>query len=205
MKKILLTLVSTVLSVAAFSATWQISASGFTFSPSTITIQEGDNVDFILPTSHDAVEVSLSTWDANGNSPIVGFSVPFGGGMVNASALTIGTHYYVCEPHASMGMKGQIIVVPATGLKDLPASGFEFYPNPVVNDFKVKIELAESMPFEISLFDLQGKQLTVFQSGIQASGLFERQFSLGANTVAGVYLLKIRMGDKSIFRKLVVI
>ncbi|HYQ85642.1 MAG TPA: plastocyanin/azurin family copper-binding protein [Bacteroidota bacterium] len=88
-----------------------ISNSGFTFSPNNVTIVSGDTVQFVIAAMHDAVEVSKATWDVNGNTSNGGFMVPFGGGTI---VLTdTGTHYYVCEPHASIGMKGIIAVNPA--------------------------------------------------------------------------------------------
>jgi plastocyanin len=90
-----------------------VTASGFTFSPSTLTITEGDTVVFTLSLLHDALEVSHATWNINGTTALPGgFSVAFGGGEAVPSG--VGTHYYVCENHVlSFGMKGSIIVNPA--------------------------------------------------------------------------------------------
>jgi plastocyanin len=102
-----------VFATAAEGTTHSITSSGLTFSPSTLTISVGDTVVFTITSSHNAVEVSQSTWNAGGNTPLSGgFSVPFGGGTVVFSSA--GTHYYVCSPHASSGMKGVITVVQTT-------------------------------------------------------------------------------------------
>ncbi len=85
-----------------------VSSPGFSFSPASVTIRAGDTVNFVLAGIHDAVEVSKATWDANGNASNGGFRIPFGGG--SHTFTQPGTYYYVCEPHASMGMKGTIIV-----------------------------------------------------------------------------------------------
>ncbi|UKN01842.1 T9SS type A sorting domain-containing protein [Paracrocinitomix mangrovi] len=85
--------------------------SGFTFSPDAVTITEGDTVQFTIGGAHFVVETNQTTWNANGNTPLGGgFTTPNGGGMVLPSFLTVGTHYYVCSPHASVGMKGTITV-----------------------------------------------------------------------------------------------
>jgi len=128
---------------AAFSTTYTITNSGLTFSPATITINLGDDVNFSLESIHNAVEVSLDTWNANGNTPLTGgFQTPFGGGSVPASKLGAGTHYYVCSPHASMGMKGKIIVENATGIeenKQLP--DYVVYPVPAVNYLTIRTNI----------------------------------------------------------------
>ena len=109
--KILLTLLLIKLNLIGFSTVWPVFNIGNTFSSATITINFGDTVNFLISGSHDAREVSLMTWNANGNTALFGgFQTNFGGGMVYPTQLGVGSHYYVCTPHASMGMKGIIIV-----------------------------------------------------------------------------------------------
>jgi plastocyanin len=97
------------------STTWNIGISGFAFNPASITITIGDEVNFMINNStHNAVEVSQATYNANGTSALAGgFSFPVGsGGLVPQAKLTLGTHYYVCTPHvASFSMKGTITVL----------------------------------------------------------------------------------------------
>jgi len=101
-----------VLSVTSVFATKHtINNSGLSFNPATLTINAGDTVVFSIAGIHNAVEVDQSTWDADGITSNGGFSVPFGGGSVVLSV--VGTHYYVCQAHASGGMKGTITVNPA--------------------------------------------------------------------------------------------
>jgi len=85
-----------------------VTNAGFAFSPSLLTINAGDTVRWTINSIHNVVEVSQATWNANGNTSNGGFSLPFGGGTHTFS--TPGTYYYVCEPHASGGMKGRVIV-----------------------------------------------------------------------------------------------
>ena len=143
MKKLLYLSMLVLLSEVGLSATVQITNSGFTFSPDNVNINVGDTIIFQLGSIHNAVEVSASTWNANGNTPLPGFSVPFGGGQV--VGLTAGTHYYVCSPHASGGMKGRIIVNNSTGINDHvtdPAS-FRIFPNPTSGKFTVELKNQE--------------------------------------------------------------
>lgn len=101
------------LPVAAGATTHTIGNSGTSFSPASLSINLGDTVIFSIASSHNAVEVSQATWNGNGNTPLSGgFSVPFGGGTVVPTST--GTYYYVCSPHASLGMKGTITVTSTT-------------------------------------------------------------------------------------------
>ncbi len=111
--KLLITLLLITISTSAFCTIWTINTSGFTYTPATTNILFGDTVVFSFGGSHDAREVSLGTWTANGNTPLPGgFQTAFGGGMVLPAQLAVGTHYFVCTPHASLGMKGTIVVSP---------------------------------------------------------------------------------------------
>ena len=77
------------------------------FSPDTITLKEGDTVNFfwenqLLP--HNAVEEN-GLFDSGDPERNVDYSYTFNIGEN-------GTYQYVCEPHADLGMVGTIIVQP---------------------------------------------------------------------------------------------
>ncbi|HET7732735.1 MAG TPA: T9SS type A sorting domain-containing protein [Paludibacter sp.] len=206
MKRFILAFVFAAIYFNGYSVTREIVNSGFSFSPATLTIQQGDNVNFVLASIHNAIEVSQSVWNTGGNFPVTGFSVSFGGGNVSAAELTVGTHYYVCEPHASSGMKGRIIVLPISSLtENKTISDIQVYPNPVIDLLNVKFDLSTTTAFEIKLFDLQGKLVKVLLSKTQVNGPFLRSFNLTGETAQGVYLVKITLGERSIFRKVIVL
>lgn len=140
MKKYFLLLLLFLAGTKGFCATWTITNSEFTFNPANRTITLGDDVLFTLGAIHNAVEVSQATWDSNGNTPLAGgFETDFGGGAVAASELGVGTHYYVCSPHASGGMKGVIIVQSVTGIvENKSQSDLTVYPNPSNNIIVIK-------------------------------------------------------------------
>ncbi len=99
---------------------------GMTFSPDTIVCDVGDTINFILGSSHNAVEVSDSTWLAGGNTSNGGFSFGYGAAGVFIPE-ECHTFYYVCQPHASSGMKGVIVAhhTPVNGCTDTLASNFD--------------------------------------------------------------------------------
>ena len=77
------------------------------FSPDTITLKEGDTVNFFWENqllAHNAVEEN-GLFDSGDPERDVDYSYTFNVGEN-------GTYQYVCEPHASLGMVGTIIVQP---------------------------------------------------------------------------------------------
>ncbi|MGB8359484.1 MAG: T9SS type A sorting domain-containing protein [Bacteroidales bacterium] len=190
MKTVLSSLVLVLFTSGAFCTTWTITNSGTTFSPSTITIIAGDDVTFSLATIHNAVEVSQETWNVNGSTKLTGgFETPFGGGQVLASQLGVGTHYYVCTSHISLGMKGKIIVQNATGItENRSVSDFSIYPNPALISVTIKANEARiGSGFYIS--DLTGKKVV--------SGKLDNEITTIdiSHLTRGIYM--IGMADRS--------
>lgn len=174
---------------AGICTTWTITNSGTTFTPDTLTIVFGDDVDFSLGSTHNVLEVSQETWDANGTDALAsGFSTPFGGGSVSTDLLTVGTHWYVCTQHAALGMKGVIIVEAATTLaENRPGVNVSFYPNPVYNLITIRsnVDLAGS-PY--SFTDLTGKLILRGRLDDESVTVDLSSFE------SGIYLLQI--GDR---------
>ena len=158
MKRFFLSCSLVLISIAAFSTTHTITNSGFEYSPSTITINLGDDISFDLESMHNVIEVNQATWNANGNTALLsGFQTAFGGGLVPASKLGAGTHYYVCGPHASSGMKGIIIVANTTGVeevKQLPE--MIVYPVPSANLLTIRTNINLS-GFQFLITNLSGQ------------------------------------------------
>jgi len=188
-----------VISIAGFSKTWTVTSSGFTFSPATITINLGDTVNFSIGSSHNSVEVSKATWDANGTSPLPGFTLPFGGGKLLPAQLTIGTHYYVCTPHASLGMKGTIIVQNTVGITEIQQkTDVNVYPNPSNGKFQLSVtgsQLSNNCYLEV--YNLLGNR--VLKSGISVTNA-----SVDLTSMAnGIYLFEIVDGQNIITKRVV--
>jgi len=97
-----------------WSKTVVVVNNGTSFSPSNITATIADTIDFQLVSAHNVVEVSKAVWDANGSVSNGGFLLPFGGGKLRITS--VGTYYFVCEPHSTFGMKG-ILTITEVGEK----------------------------------------------------------------------------------------
>ncbi len=133
-----------------------ISTVGFTFSPALLTVQAGTDITVTIGGQHTMTEVSEATWNANGNTSNGGFN--FGPGT-NTLNLTIpGTYYYVCSPHANMGMKGRIVVESSTGLAEQTFDrSFTLYPNPASDELVLSTTIAPGA--ELVLIDMQGREV----------------------------------------------
>ena len=199
-KKLLLFIVTLTVTAPVFATKWTVSNSGFSFSPSTLTIQNGDTVIFTLQSSHDPREVSQSTYNANGTTALNGgFQTAFSGGMVLPEKLGPGTHYYVCSNHASMGMKGTITVV-GTGIVGVDASPqIVFYPNPVKDQLEINIPASLlSEPFDLAIFNLKGELVYQTTVTLTTSKVSCSDFK------PGWYLVKLANNGLIIRRKLMI-
>lgn len=202
MKKTTFTLLLALLAFYGNTTTWVVTNSGFSFSPATLTINEGDSVLFDLDAIHTAAEVSMATWNANGNSPVIGFDLPFGGGLVLPADLEEGTHFYVCEPHASMGMKGMIIVEGTTSIAPDPiVSMLSLYPNPTTGVVQVRILTAGSdlTNYSMEIFNILGNRIyaTKDLEGVSLSGIDLSAYN------EGIYLVRVKHGSQTYTQKLV--
>jgi plastocyanin len=157
LQKSFIALMMIISTISASATVWNVGNSGFNFSPATITINLGDTVIFNLAGNHNAIEVSQATWNSNGNTSNGGFSMPFGGGTFIPNQVK--TYYYVCSPHASSGMKGQIIVNSSTGLPFEPSltSVLTASPNPANSSTVIRFGKLNNLSNQLNVFDITGK------------------------------------------------
>lgn len=134
---------------------------GNSFSPSSLTVNQGDVVHFSLSSQHDITQVSLDTWNANGTTPLAGGFV-FSSGSGDYTATTPGVIYYVCVVHVqSDGMKGTITVNAITGINDVQnSSEARVYPNPA-RDIITYRASGSSPVSELRILDLNGKPVKI--------------------------------------------
>ena len=150
MKKVILSIFALVISFSSgFATVVTITNSGLTYSPATVTINQGDTVIFSISASHNAVEVAEATWNSGGSTALSGgFSLPFGGGIV--TDLSAGDHFYVCQPHASAGMKGKITVQPNSVSEAKKLNDICLFPNPALNFIQIRNSEDKATPFFIT-------------------------------------------------------
>ncbi len=77
------------------------------------------------------------------------------------------------------------------------------YPNPVMDLTNLKVELSSDTEVEMSLFDLQGKLVSILFNGKLYKGENKIQFNIGHLT-PGSYILQLKSGNKSILTKTII-
>jgi plastocyanin len=179
--------------LTGFSKTWIIKNTGTTYTPSTLTIEMGDTVKFAIGSMHDAVEVSKEIWDANEASPLIGgFQLPKGGGIILPAQLAAGTHYYVCTPHVTLGMKGSIVVLGPTTIPDPQFPLISLFPNPANDQLTVKT-IAELTGSDYIIFDGNGKQ-------VSTGKLENKETNINLNgLINGIYFIQTYAEKKQTF------
>lgn len=188
------------------ATTHTITNSGFTFTPSALTINVGDTVNFVLDSIHQPREVSQATWNANGNTSNGGFNLPLGGGTVVITQP--GVHYYVCVPHASGGMKGTITANAVTGIESelstIPADFnlMQNYPNPFNPGTVIRYSLPGESNVSIKVYDIAGKEVADLLNLKQEAGVHELKFD-AAGLSTGIYFYTIKAGNFTRTRKMI--
>jgi plastocyanin len=103
-----------------------VTASGLTYSPSTINIFAGDTINFSIGGSHDVVQITTA---GGCTATSGGFTLPFGGGLLLPTTAigSVGTYFIKCTPHCGMGMRATINVTappsPGPGLSSFSSVG----------------------------------------------------------------------------------
>lgn len=190
-----------------YARTYEVISSGATFSPANLVIEVGDTVKFTIGASHNAVEVSKSSYDANDATSNNGFNVPFGGGTAVFS--TEGTFYYVCTAHISLGMKGTIEVKPKGGATVLQSSGninteVNLYPNPTSSFVNISFYMLKSGYAKFSVFDITGRNILSSNKVYFQPGAQNFYFDLKDAITSGKYILKCEYANSEQCKILIV-
>ncbi|MBI5916079.1 MAG: T9SS type A sorting domain-containing protein [Bacteroidetes bacterium] len=91
----------------------------------------------------------------------------------------------------------------ANGVEDLPGiSRFDIFPNPNGGRFTLLLEGAPQNELELTFTNVLGQQL-LSETADFRSGHLAKEFSFGYLS-AGTYILQVRSGEKTLFKKVVV-
>jgi len=160
---------------------------GSTYDPAALVAIVGDQVTINADPSHPTVEVSQTTWNANGST-----ALPGGFGSHSSSftitLTSVGDIYYVCSNHVSSGMKGIISVTP-TGINDqLPLAGLFLTPSIIKNGSDVSLVNSTGSKQEGTLYIYNLLGSIVYNTTFSTT---EKQ-SFSIELPAGTYYYKLK-------------
>ena len=201
-KTLLFTSIICLFSISAISQnkhTINVSATNV-YTPDTLEIIRGDTVLFNVNQSHPTIQVSETTYRSNGNTPLTGGF----GSFASPTSIVFnepGNIFFVCRPHAFLGMKGMIVVKnwPLGTDKELSATGVNVYPNPAKSFVTVQLPQATIVQ---SICVLNSNGLEVLRSSVNAS---VSSYSINTEALnSGIYNVAILTSDKKIVSKIVI-
>jgi plastocyanin len=200
-KILLISVFLTAITSILFAATITVTNNGTKFVPDAINIQPGDTVVFSIASSHNAVEVGKNTWDANGNTSNGGFSLNYGGGQLILN--TPGTYYYVCSPHAYLGMKGTITAIGTSLSDDNNNEELEaVYPNPFSDKVTLNFTLSTPSRITIDLLEITGIPVGSIVDKVYDAGKQVEVINV-AYLKPGQYLLRYQSNRKDYLRQII--
>lgn len=188
-----------ILSFVLFYATFMsaqnkfiVTSSGMTFSPSSITITQGDTVEWQNISGVHNVNGNQATYPTN--------PISFGNGAASSSSWTysfvfntVGTYNYQCDIHVGGGMIGTVTVQLPSQINEVNSkSNIKIFPNPAADYFTVN---ANQPLTKIMLYNSTGKLIKTYSSvtNYDIKGM-----------PSGIYFLKIEMSGVEKVEKLII-
>ncbi len=206
MKKIYLTLLTTLFALSTKAAFWVITIFGTSYSPPTQTVVIGDVVTIQASTSHSLAQVSAATWAANGTTSLAsGFGIKTANYQFTVTAAT-STLYFVCQNHVGLaGMKGQIILITSTGLTTNfnTLTNVSLFPNPTNNQVNVVIP-ANLSDVSLKLIGVNGQEIVLDALLTNGSEYSTYTANLPTNIATGLYFIEVKNGEERIYKKIVI-
>ena len=186
-------LAGVLLSYRAEAITHVVTASDFSFAPTSLTIQLGDTIRWdwlngMHTTTSTTIPTGAATWNANLNSASTSFTyVPTVQGQYN----------YVCTPHSTMGMTASFVVAGSLTVPSTVSNKVSAGPNPASSFIKIQ---SESEDLQVSLRDISGRSVALPELSTNKT---ERLYSTG-HIAAGLYLLFVKVDGAESVQKIVI-
>ncbi len=166
-------------------ATFNVDASGTSFTPNSLTINIGDTVIWTNSSGFHNVNATTGTFPSNPES--------FGNALASATwvfkkKFTIaGTYDYQCDAHATQGMTGQVIVQQGSvGIEDVAANSSSLiYPIPAKEEITIDLKNKDFAGLSIKLVNAEGK--TVYENTKLSSSVI----SIDTRELNGIFFYQL--------------
>lgn len=91
----------------------------------------------------------------------------------------------------------------SVGIKETSsASDFSIYPNPVKDKFYMNYFVSSDSKVQISVYTLDGKKVASLSDKKQPAGTYSEQFNVKDILTKGVYIVELKINDKSTLEKI---
>jgi subtilisin-like proprotein convertase family protein len=192
------------------SHTWINDLRGILISPSGTQINL-----FTNPCVSDAIENIDATFSDNGVAVVCGTDPGISGAVIPIQALagltgqsstgtwTLRIRDTFNEDGGSLNSWSLNIctVSPALAVRDTTLPNFALFPNPNNGTFTINFEADNTNPVEVKVFDLRGRE--IYSNQYQNQSLFNQTIDL-ETIQSAVYLLKVKNGNRSVTKKIVI-
>ncbi|MGV3695460.1 reprolysin-like metallopeptidase [Flavobacterium sp.] len=170
---------------------------------------------FTNPCVSDAIENISATFDDNGDPIVCGTDPGISGTVMPVQALAglVGqssTGTWTLRIRDTFNQDGGSLnswslnictVSPALGLSDNALPNFALYPNPNNGRFTINFEADNANPVDVQVFDLRGRE--IYSKSYTNQSIFNETVDLNSIQSA-VYLLKVKNGNRSVTKKIVI-
>jgi plastocyanin len=171
-----------------------VTASDFVFTPSSLTMQLGDTIQWVWSsgmhtTTSSTIPSGALAWDMPLDAANTSYMyVP----------AVVGNYDYFCTPHASLNMDGSFMVVNPTSIPAVASNPFKLGPNPARDLFRIG---SGNPSLRVELVDFLGKVISL--NSIERSSE-EQVYSL-SGIVPGLYLVRMSTSSAIYSEKLYVL
>ncbi len=173
-----------------------VTLSGTAFSPSALTIEEGDTVRWENTSGFHNVSGTMTDYPGNpvgfrsGEPAAAPFSFEF-------TFTLVGDYGYHCEVHGfpGGGMFGAITVEFGTGVAGEVPQGMQIdsvYPNPFRLETTIEFTLDRTQAVRIAVFDALGREIVVLHDGPLSGGTANRLEWSPVDEPTGVYIIDLQ-------------
>jgi subtilisin-like proprotein convertase family protein len=170
---------------------------------------------FTNPCTSDSIEDISATFDDSGEAIVCGNAPGISGTVMPVQALSgllgqSSTGTWTLRIRDTFNEDGGTLnswslnictVSPALAVNDNTLTNFVVYPNPNNGTFTINFDADTTNPVEVKVFDLRGRE--VYSNNYINQSLFNETINLDAIQSA-VYLLKVKNGNQSVTKKLVI-
>lgn len=138
------------------------------------------------------ITTNPKTWTFTWTAPATGLGpVTFYGAFAIGTGTTHTSTYTVTES--------------SVGINEVSStSDFAIYPNPVKEKLNVNYSVKSDSKVEVNVYSLDGKKIASFGSKDQAAGSYSEQFNVKEVLTKGIYIVELKINDKSTLEKIVV-